>query len=35
MKSPQTTIMLLVMIFLLVGWRSGKLVKILNLAFQK
>lgn len=35
MKEPSTTILLLAAILLLVLWRSGKLTRILNLAFGK
>ena len=34
MKSAGTTVTLLVIIFLLILWKNGRLVRILNLAFQ-
>lgn len=33
MSSPTTTIFLLVAIILLAMWRSGRLIRILNIAF--
>ena len=35
MKDPQTTLILIVAILLLALWRSGKLTRVLNLAFSK
>jgi hypothetical protein len=33
MKDPQTTLILIVAILLMALWRTGKLTRILNLAF--